>query len=123
MTTAAAWQRTIDRLDPDAFGKLVADDVIKAAAPLLAPDGSAPAESLPILIGMGALSGFQRLIDSVTLEAMTGELEEDDPTMEALATTIGVVQQARDALLRPGGNALAVAFLDGLLESWHRATT
>lgn len=123
MTTAAAWQRTIDRLDPDAFGKLVADDVLKAAAPLLAPDGSADASSLPILIGMGALSGFQRLIDSVTLEALTGELEEDDPTMEALATTIGIVQQARDALLRPKGNALAVQLLEGLLDSWQRATS
>jgi hypothetical protein len=122
MVTAAAWQRTIDGLDPDAFGKLVAEEVLGAAAPLLGPDGSADRDHLETLIGMGALSGFRRLIDTVQLEAMTGELEEDDPTLGALATTISVVQQAREALLRPEGTALAVELLDGLLESWQRAT-
>ena len=124
MTTTAAWQRTIDNLDPDAFGKLVADDVLATATPLLGPDGGADRDDLETLLGMAALAGFRRLLDTVRMEALMGGADEataDDPSGEALLATIDSVRLARDALLRPDGLAVAVELMDNVLAAWERA--
>lgn len=124
MTTTAAWQRTIDNLDADAFGKLVAAEVMETARPLLGPDGSADEEDLETLLGMAALAGFRRLLDTVRMEALMGGADEataDDPSGEALLATIDSVRLARDALLRPEGLAVAVELMENVLDAWERA--
>lgn len=120
MTTASAWQRTIDKLDPDAFGMLVAEDVMVTGAALV--PSVADEDDLRVLLGMAALSAYRRLLDTATLEAaMAEEDDEDDgPSYRALETTIESVRLARQLLDEQGPEA-AREHMTRILDSWERA--
>ena len=125
MTTAAAWQRTIDRLDPEAFGVLVADEVTTTAHELLGEPGDDATyelhhDDLQVLLAMAALGAFRKLIDAVRMESITGDPEEDDPSFHALETTIESIGLAC-GLMDEGDPDGARRLLDRIRGSWEAA--
>lgn len=125
MTTAAAWQRTIDRLDPAAFGAACADEVMGTADQVLGEAGDDATyelhhDDLQVLLGMAALAGFRRLVNAASLEAMTGDAEEDAPEFHALETTIESIGIAA-GLMDAGHADRARTLLGEVLSSWQAA--
>ena len=117
--TDAAWRRALDGLDQEEFGRLVADEVIRATQPGAHPEDQA---ALRDLLGMGAAEALRRLVQAAELETLTGDQLEDDEALGALASTIQLVRSARDCLAHED-EGRALELLDQLVAAWDRNLT
>lgn len=128
MTYLLAFQRTLDRLDVEAFGRLTAQATLDEpeARDLLDGQGDVvrlERATLETMLMVSATSALQRFIGALQMEEATGDPDEDDPAGGALEATVAALRQALTLLEDPANHEHVAELLAGIVEAWDRAAT